>query len=265
MVAAQQCAPHPALTPFVRAYTFLHIQHGLPELVLPLAPVPETCLYFYPRHPLQLQVPGGLRRTTPDNIVMGQTIARVDLLIPADYLMFKVWLQPTGFFRLFGMPMTLFTGGHQEMQAVLGNDIRAMREGIEQATTFQQMVVLADAFLLKKMAACKVDKHPIDAAIMGMHNLGSRFSLDRLAHQACLSNRQFERKFVERTGVSPKFYARIVRFNQAMNSKKARPTQSWLDVAYQCGYFDHNHLLRDFREFAGALPSDFDLTKALIY
>lgn len=265
MVSAQQCAPHPALTPFVKAYAFLHIQHHLPQMMLPVAPVPETCLYFYPRGPLQIQSSNAGLYTAPDNVLLGQATARANLLIPPDYLMFKVWLQPAGFFRLFGMPMTLFTNGHEEMQSVLGNQIKSVRERIEQAQTFPQMVAIMDAFLLKKTETYKVQRHPIDQVITGMSTTDSRFSLDQLAYQACLSPRQFERKFLERTGVSPKFYGRLVRFNQAMKLKKSQNDQSWLAVAYQCGYFDHNHLLRDFKEFMGEVPSGFSFEQAIIY
>lgn len=265
MVSAQYCAPHPALTPFVKAYAFLHVRHQSPQLILPLAPVPETCLYFYPRSPLQIQLANGQFYTAPDNVLLGQATARVNLLIPSDYLMFKVWLQPAGFFRLFGMPMTLFAGGQEEMQSVLGSDIKPVREGIEQAQTFQEMVAIMDTFLLKRVDTYKVRKHPIDQVISGMYTMDTQFSLDQLAHQACLSTRQFERKFLERTGVSPKFYARLVRFNQAMKLKKSQAAQSWLAIAYQCGYFDHNHLLRDFKEFMGEVPSGFSFGQAIIY
>jgi AraC-like DNA-binding protein len=265
MISAQQCAPHPALALFVKAYAFLHSQHRSPQLMLPLAPVPETCLYFYPKSPLQIQSLTGQLYTTPDNVLLGQATARTNLLMPADYLMFKVWLQPAGFFRLFGIPMTLFTNSHEEIQSVLGNQIKPVREQIEQAQTFQQMVAIMDAFLLKKIGTYKVQRHPIDAVIAGMHSPNTRFSLDELAHQACLSTRQFERKFLERTGVSPKFYNRLVRFNQAMNLKKKQASLSWLAIAYQCGYFDHNHLLRDFKEFMGQNPSEFSFGEAIIY
>lgn len=244
---------------------FFACSASLAQLVLPLAPVPETCLYFYPRNPLQIQSSTGGLYTAPNNILLGQATTRTNLLIPSDYLMFKVWLQPAGFFRLFGISMTLFTNGHEEMQALLGNQVRLLRERIEEAQDFPQMVAIMDAFLLKKLETYKVQSHPIDAVITGMYTTDTRFSLDQLAHQACLSTRQFERKFLERTGVSPKFYARLIRFNQAMKLKKSQAGQSWLAIAYQCGYFDHNHLLRDFKEFMGELPSDFAFGQAIIY
>jgi len=32
------------------------------------------------------------------------------------------------------------------------------------------------------------------------------------------------------------------------------PEISWTSIAYECGYFDQMHLIRDFKEFAGVAP-----------
>ncbi|AXE16509.1 AraC family transcriptional regulator [Runella rosea] len=261
----QVLPPHPALRPFVKAYWYLHIQHNMPLVSLPIAPVPETGLYFYPKGKLCVNYLDNSTIKMPDNLIAGQITLRHNLLIPNNYLMFKVLLQPMGFFRLFGIPMSLFAGSYGEMSAVIGKDVNEVRERIENADTFYEMVAIIEEFLLNKIRNYKVDTHPIDAVIPLMHQTGGVFTLDKLANDACLSNRQFERKFVERTGVSPKFYGRVIRFNQAMKLKQKFPQLSWMNVAHDCGYFDHNHLLRDFKQFTGAVPSGFDFDKAVIY
>jgi transcriptional regulator GlxA family with amidase domain len=79
-------------------------------------------------------------------------------------------------------------------------------------------------------------------------------SIDSLAAAACLSARQFERSFVERVGMGPKLYSRIVRFDRAFRLKEREPAADWLSVALACGYYDYRHLVRDFRDFAGVTP-----------
>lgn len=81
--------------------------------------------------------------------------------------------------------------------------------------------------------------------------------LDWLADQACLSQRQFYRQFMEREGVSPKLYARIARFENAMKLKNARPSIDWLSIAIELGYYDYQHLVRDFKEFTQLKPNAF--------
>jgi len=80
-----------------------------------------------------------------------------------------------------------------------------------------------------------------------------------LASRACLSIRQFERVFKQRIGLPPKHFSRLVRFAHAWTIKEQQPDISWTKIAYECGYFDQMHLIRDFQEFAGVNPSSIEL------
>ena len=82
---------------------------------------------------------------------------------------------------------------------------------------------------------------------VGQHILQQKqpVSLDQLAHQSCLSVRQFIRKFNERMGVSPKTFERIIRFDKALRMKNKHPDLDWLSIALACGYCDYQHLAKD--------------------
>lgn len=54
----------------------------------------------------------------------------------------------------------------------------------------------------------------------------------------------------------PKLFARIARFEAALEHKARFSTRSWTDVALNFGYFDQMHMVHDFAEFTGATPSD---------
>jgi hypothetical protein len=43
--------------------------------------------------------------------------------------------------------------------------------------------------------------------------------------------------------VHPKLFARIVRFEAALDSKARSLGKSWTDVAHEFGYYDQMHLL----------------------
>ena len=96
----------------------------------------------------------------------------------------------------------------------------------------------------------------IDHVIPEILKYGGTIKIDDLVKKACLSNRQFERAFKDRMGVSPKFYSRLVRFGKAWLMKEANPNMAWTQVAYECNYFDQMHLIRDFNEFASAKPTE---------
>ncbi len=260
MIFSREYEPHPALQSFVRHYWILHIQldPATPPAQLPRKPYPPTteqCLYFYPfDRPHSVKV----GNTNPENatagIMVGQALTRMNITINPDYLMLKVSFQPGALFRLLGVPMHLVVDGHADLEAVIGQAVKEVQEQLPESTSYAAMIELVEAFLIKKAAQCRHDRQGIDVIAQRMIQPGAHHQLDQLAADACLSTRQFERKFRERVGVSPKLFTRIARFAQAYALREANPLRSWTDIAYTCSYYDPNHLIKDFQQFAGTSP-----------
>ena len=256
---------HPVLQPYVKSFWFLHFQNAETAQLPPISatPIPEQCLYFYPREKPYIITAQGEIVYGKASMIMGQGTASSKLFLPQDYMMFKVLFQPGGFYRLFGTPMTLFTGNTEDGVAVFGNDLKAVQQQIEEAVDFRTMIAHVERYLLNKVKQVKIGKQPIDQILQqGQWQVQS---LDQMAKAACLSSRQFERNFLLRIGVSPKFYERLIRFNIALKMKQNQPRLSWMHIAYQSGYYDHMHLLRDFKQFTASVPSNFEIETALIY
>jgi AraC-like DNA-binding protein len=93
----------------------------------------------------------------------------------------------------------------------------------------------------------------VQRAIEAMTISHGDVDIDWAADQASMSARQFRRRCLEETGLTPKHLARVLRFRRAC--QLAERGESWLRVAAEAGYFDQAHLIRDFREFAGVSPS----------
>jgi AraC-like DNA-binding protein len=92
-------------------------------------------------------------------------------------------------------------------------------------------------------------------------------SVAETAEALGVSERQFERRFRNRVGVSPKQFARLARFERAVSVAKLElPAAtgrggdapelppSLATIAQVAGYYDQSHLVRDVREFARTTP-----------
>ena len=64
-----------------------------------------------------------------------------------------------------------------------------------------------------------------------------------------------ERLFAQHTGFAPKHYARVARFQCALDLKLMAPDRSWLSIAHELHYHDQMHLVHDFRKIAGRSPA----------
>jgi hypothetical protein len=70
-----------------------------------------------------------------------------------------------------------------------------------------------------------------------------------LADRMGLSLRQFERRFAAHVGISPKVYARILRFETAIH-RKSISAVTWTSIAHELGYCNQVHMIHDFQSLS---------------
>ena len=169
--------------------------------------------------------------------------------------MIKVGFQPGGLYRFLGIPMSeLLAKDAYDGLELLGSEVNEVTEQLREAISFCEMKMIVESFLLQHVNKLK-QTLPIDQVLSLLIQERGLLKIDQLASLACLSIRQFERVFQQRIGLPPKHFSRLVRFSQAWIMKEQQPDMSWIKIAYECGYFDQMHLIRDFQEFAGVNPS----------
>lgn len=82
-----------------------------------------------------------------------------------------------------------------------------------------------------------------------------RVTVERLAFDAGVSRQHFTRVFHERTGVTPKLYARLARFQSGPQCAGAVADRA--QAALALGYADQSHWIAEFKEFSGLTPQAF--------
>jgi AraC-like DNA-binding protein len=98
------------------------------------------------------------------------------------------------------------------------------------------------------------DRDPrVDAAVAQIVQSGVTARVNDLATEIGISRQHLARQFQHHVGVSPKTFARVMRFRRLLESAPA----DWADAAIAHGYYDQSHLIAEFRELAGTTPSAF--------
>ena len=77
-----------------------------------------------------------------------------------------------------------------------------------------------------------------------------------VADASGLGVRHFERRFQADVGITPKLFARISRFQTALDAKLRMPSRSWMEIAHESGYHYQMHMLHDFRGLGGDSPNE---------
>jgi AraC-like DNA-binding protein len=77
--------------------------------------------------------------------------------------------------------------------------------------------------------------------------------------QIGLSSRHFKELFLRQTGLTPKAFQRVRRFQNALKTLHCRQSDDLADLAATCGYYDQSHFIHDFKNFSGVTPGEYQL------
>ena len=135
------------------------------------------------------------------------------------------------------------------LEDLWGRSARELRQRIAEAESVDE----ARSLLLSSLAPPPTPTF-LQRAIEFISRQNGIIDLEFVARQANLSPRQFRRRCLEETGLTPKHLCRILRFRNARLLAAASARPIWSDIALEAGYFDQSHLIRDFLEFTGQTP-----------
>lgn len=258
--------PHVLLQDFIQCIMVVHaeVESNTSTVVCPYPPAPQNSLFFYINDRIKVKKSGETEfNLQPRSVLVGPMITRVMLDINKSHKAVRVGFHPGGLHRLLGLSMAEMIDGHYDAVDVYGSEMEEVNSKLQEAQSFDEIKNEIESFLLKKVNALK-KALPFDKAMLELMRTNGNMSIEKVASLACLSIRQFERISKERIGVPPKFFARLIRFSKAYRMRENFPQMSWTSIAYNCGYFDQMHFIRDFKQFASVAPGiiEKDLQKA---
>lgn len=96
----------------------------------------------------------------------------------------------------------------------------------------------------------------IAASVSLMIGSGGRIRESALVEKLTIGIRQFQRKFLERLGISPKEFCRLIRLHNSTR-ELATGNSDQFEVLVNAGYYDQSHYYREFKKLIGILPTAF--------
>lgn len=97
----------------------------------------------------------------------------------------------------------------------------------------------------------------LDFLLHEIHRLKGDMRLSEMSEFTGCSISGLRTLFAREVGMSPKEYAKIVRFNHVALSMERNRSSSLTEIAYAMGYYDQAHFIKDFRSITGLAPKEF--------
>jgi len=239
----QEYAPHPALTEYVQCYWSI-AQSAQPPMNHVL---PDGCIDVM------------FTVTAADCFaeVVGTMSSAVSVPIEPATTFLGVRFKPGGALPFLRVSAQTLTDGLLRLDDVWQGISRHLTEQIYDAPTLAAKVARLEAELLRRVLSIPaVDVLTLDTLHYIRTARGS-VTVRELSTHAALSERQLERRFREHTGLSPKLFARLIRFRSAAILLQQQPALPLQDLVFASGFYDQAHFIHDFKAFTGVTPTEY--------
>jgi AraC-like DNA-binding protein len=197
--------------------------------------------------------------TTPPVELWGQIVKPLPIRSFGKNTMLGIRFYPHAAACFFNGQVGQFNNQVVDLKDIFGCAVRELHECLAEDMDWNKRIELIEAFLLNQLSATgkKLGKLEVVNNIMNEIRKEDFYeNITGIASRYGITSRYLQKLFLQYTGLTPKLYTKINRFQNSLRlvSKKDRSLTS---IAYDCGYFDQSHFIREFKYFTGYTPSVF--------
>ena len=164
---------------------------------------------------------------------------------------------PIGAHLFLGLPMNALTNRAVELDDITGTQAHRLVAQLHDAPSWAHRFAILDSVIAARVARARAPSLRTAWAWRRLDETAGGLEIGALAAQLGWSRKHLIAQFHEQIGLAPKGLARILRFNRAVRLLERADDVRWVEIAYDCGYYDQAHFIKDFRTFAGSTPSEY--------
>lgn len=193
----------------------------------------------------------------PQSFIGGISTEFTELTSTGNVDMIVVVFQPFGARAFFPLSMSEFFNNCISVNDIGDISLKELANQIQDVQESKLSIELIEKHFIKQLHS--FDHYNYKRVVAAIEAVNSQPQIDvvTLSKTACLSYKQFTRIFTEYVGAKPKEFTRIIRFQRALYILQTNPRISLTQLAFECGYYDQPHLIKEFKTFAGCTPTEF--------
>ena len=239
---------------FIKFYWFMESDSEI-SIDNKLLPVNNTDIIINYSSPVAYEKNG--KSVIPDRIHFNGIRSSTEIIRQSGKVkVFGISFYPHGIYPLLKIPMREFAGKIENLGNVLGNfsgfiaDIMA-----DNNISAKERIRVMEKIILEKMDCdCLDNREKKIFSDFYVNNKGVKDFCVKFG----VNIKYLERLFFKYTGVSPKVFSRITRFQRISREMLYyRNYNNLTELAYDGEYYDQTHFIKEFRKFSGVTPGKF--------
>jgi AraC-like DNA-binding protein len=201
----------------------------------------------------------GVQRCAEASISGMQTRPFVIQAPEAESTVVGIQLTPAGAWRVFGRPLDDLALLDVDLEDVVGRGASRLLDSCGGTTTPEACLRAIGAWIARRIAS-RPDLDPATAWVAARIREGrGNVGIAALRDAAGFTATRLATAFREQIGTTPKVYARLHRFQHAIERIRAGGGRL-ADIALDTGYYDQAHFADEFREMSGLTPRAYAAT-----
>jgi AraC-like DNA-binding protein len=254
----QVYAPSVELQPFVKCFWTLD-DETIEEKPTRQRVLPDGCMemIFHYGDLYEQFLEDGSSVIQPRCFVFGQIATYIEIAPTGTTGLVAARFLPDGLTPFLEIPVATLFNKAVPIANVFGEKGKELEEKVLAANDNSERLHLIGSFLLSRM----VEPHTIHAITKECIDIilqsGGQLDMIELAGKLKINRRSMEGKFEAVIGMSPKQLSRAVRLQATLKMLDQKNFSSLTALAYESGYYDQAHFIKDFKEFTGISPKSF--------
>ncbi|MCX7711421.1 MAG: helix-turn-helix domain-containing protein [Clostridia bacterium] len=164
---------------------------------------------------------------------------------------------PLGVYPFFKTPLIEFANKNIEVVLFAHEFTSRIEEKLGLAGDTSEKLELLETELLKILNTEEIPSEEVCLIFRYFHMSIDHMDIQEFCERFGVHPRRLERIFAKYIGISPKQFQRLHRFQNVIRQLEVKRFPSLTEVAYENEYYDQNHFIKEFKEFAGCAPSQF--------
>jgi AraC-like DNA-binding protein len=254
----QMIKPKGFLKEYVKYYCIMESESRDEVVVERVIPTESVQLMFHYRRPFVVRGTEREPLIQPRTIISGLSHSFSDVATDGDAGVIFVTFYPGRACHFMRFSLSEIENRSMDLGDVFNREIREIEEKLFHAETAESKIGLVEEFLINHFSAIPVyDQFLITRGIDLVKRYSPTMTAVELAEELCVTTKTLERKFAGYIGKTPKQFIRLMRFQKIIAGLTKNKESSLTDFAYQNGYYDQSHFIRDFKAYTGYTPKGF--------
>lgn len=168
-----------------------------------------------------------------------------------------VRLMPFGIYTLFKIPLTELPDEPVELTNIIGGVAKELEEKICNTPDVNEKIKIIQDWLFSLFAKKEERNGLLIDTVYRIYSTQGKSSINLACKKNYNYYKKVQRSFHDSIGISPKLYARMVRFESIHNTLLTSKKIDWFDIINHFEFYDQSHMTKEFQFFTNHSPQEF--------